>query len=211
MGLINYAKTHPKDFESITSGINNIFLTLAIVMGGIWAYFTFYALYQEEIASTVLQKEKLLSKQQAILDISIDHKLIPPVLFNKTSPSVIYAKITILIKNNGNRNTIIDITNSELTLTRLDDADKAELEEDTSNKLEVNLGPAYHMRGKIILGTESSTALSFVVKLKEPGLYFAKFSTPIPKKELNVARELGVKLLQEGKRVGSAYLEIQSE
>jgi hypothetical protein len=157
--------TQDEKFKNITTGIHNIAIALAILVGGIWTLFTFSSLGERQKAQNELFK-------QAVIDITIECN---QQHFEQEKDDYIQADVKIV--NQGKRNTNLNFSNSALEVSKL-----VFLKDGSTDKV-----PQIEQRleaASIVLRSGATQHYSFVVKIEEKGFYMLKFSVPLDSVEM---------------------------
>lgn len=181
MGFIKkWWDNHDKS-NNFLSGIHYVVISLAIIIGGVWALYTFNALQMASNAELQLNKanEELKQIKEQIKgtdssSIAID--IIPL----KTQLGMI---INITIKNNGKRPLSFDTSKGAITVYKVNaDGDKVEQSASFTPILYTALrdkenDPASKSKSlsktHVLIGAEKT--LSYIVGLKKTGVYYITF------------------------------------
>lgn len=152
--------SHEK-FRNITAGIQSLFLSLAIAIGGAWAAYRFALL--EDVVS---------------LDIAIEAQQITSP--HSESPTLL---VEVSISNKGSRHITLDLKHDPLLIQRITRHDTKELIAARSWRPQVYWDLDDDQRFYRSLTTQSAQPgttkiISFVQELDGPGLYFIRFSVP---------------------------------
>ena len=185
MGFIKkWWDNHDKS-NNFLSGIHYIVISLAIIIGGAWALYTFKALQMASNAELQLQKanEELKQIKEEIkgTDSSSIAINVTPL---KTQLGII---INVTIKNNGKRPLSFDTSKGALTVYKVSaNGDKVEQSQSFTPNLYTVLrdkesSPESKSKSlpktHVLIGAEKN--LSYIVGLKKPGVYYITFrSTP---------------------------------
>jgi hypothetical protein len=95
---------HHEDFKNITSGIQSIALSLAVIVGGIWSLYTFWGTKQ-------LQKAQAEERRQVpVLNLSV-HVLTPLEILPSNQARLV---ADVEIRNDGSEPMMVDLKNSRL-------------------------------------------------------------------------------------------------
>lgn len=176
-------KNHER-FSHISSGIQNIILGIAIVIGGIWTAFTFSTLktkYRSEAEITELELKNARAKEElaekgAVIDIKLDAKQ-EILTDDKRYCIAVVAKIT----NTGIKNTLIDLSEeSPLTAYLI-----LFHEDGTSERMEVVKQEDYSLSSTVVR-SGNTIQLPLFVKVNTKGLYILEFRIRLDKNELSI-------------------------
>ena len=172
----------PDRFESVNSGIKNIAMTIAIIVGGGWTLYVFNAQFSVQQAKSTLKKLQIEIERQAVLNISIKAK---QIVSENTKAKIVAGQIE--ITNKGNRNTKLVLVDGPIRIARIVGFD---------NKGEPVFGPnrrsfvyySHHgpAHSKIVLAG-SEERLHFIASVSEVGLYSILFTVDREKADLEVA------------------------
>ncbi|EAV5665471.1 hypothetical protein E5567_07935 [Salmonella enterica] len=185
MGFIKkWLDNHDKS-NNFLSGIHYIVISLAIIIGGAWALYTFNALQMASNAELQLKKAneelKQIKEQIKGTDSSSIAINVTPL---KTQLGMI---INVTIKNNGKRPLSFETSKGALTVYKVSaNGDKVEQSQSFTPNLYTVLRDkenAPESKSKslskthVLIGAEKT--LSYIVGLNKPGVYYITFrSTP---------------------------------
>jgi hypothetical protein len=105
---------NPADFSNVASGIESIALTIAIVVGGVWALYRFGALRAIEKAKADLEATQRKLRERGILNITMEATQLTG---QGTSDRRIVVNVT--VKNDGNRSEVINWAASFVRVTQV--------------------------------------------------------------------------------------------
>jgi hypothetical protein len=174
-------KDHEK-FNNISSGIQNIILTTAIIIGGLWTAFTFSTLktkYRAEAEITELELKNARTKEElaekgAVLDIKLDARQ-EILTDNKGYCIAVLAKIT----NTGVKNTLVDLSQeAPLTAYLISFNDDG-----TSDRSEVIVQKDYSLSSTVVR-SGYTIQLPLFIKVASKGLYVLEFRVRLDKNEI---------------------------
>jgi len=174
-------KDHAR-FNNIASGIQNIVLVVAIIVGGLWTAFTFSTLstkYKAQAEITELDLKNARTKDEiaekgAVIDIKLEAKQEPLTDDDKYCISVL-AKIT----NTGVKNTIVDLSQeSPLTAYLISFNDDG-----TSNRREAVAQSDYSL-SKTVVRSGYTIQLPLFIKVRSKGLYILDFKIKLDENEI---------------------------
>jgi len=174
-------KDHQR-FNNIASGIQNIILAVAIMIGGVWTAFTFSTLKtkykaQAEITDLELKNARMkdeLAEKGAVLDIKLEAK-------QETLPSdndyciAVLAKIT----NTGIKNTLVDLS-EDIPLT----AYLIHFDENGRSEQDSVVSQADYGSSSTVVRSGYTIQLPLFIKVKVKGLYVLEFKVRLDKNEL---------------------------
>jgi uncharacterized protein YfcZ (UPF0381/DUF406 family) len=162
-------------FNNVVSGIHLFILSVAIILGGIWTYYTFDILNQAGKAREELSEIQTRISNTESSSIKIETKLVN--IENGTA-----LIIEVKIKNNGKEKLLFDLRNYPLKVHKM------LIENDSATSTKV-FKPNYYSSFVIDNGTESDKRipeqliltgsekiLSYIVQLKEKGIYYVTFT-----------------------------------
>ena len=183
MGFIKkWWDNHDKS-NNFLAGIHYVVISLAIIVGGVWALYTFNALQMASNAELQLNKAneelKQIKEQIKGTDSSSIAINVTPL---KTQLGMI---INVTIKNNGKRPLSFDTSKGAVTVYKVKaDGDKVE----QSQSLMPNLYTALRdkkndpeskskslSKAHVLIGAEKN--LSYIVGLKKSGVYYITFKS----------------------------------
>jgi hypothetical protein len=169
-------------FSNISSGIQNIILGAAVIIGGAWTAFIFSTLrtkYKAEAEITELELRNARSKEElaekgAVVDIKLDAKQ-EILADDKRYCIAVVAKIT----NTGIKNTLVDFSQeSPLTAYLI-----LFHEDGTSERMAVVTQEEYNSSSTVVR-SGYTTQLPLFIKVKSKGLYVLEFRIRLDKNEL---------------------------
>jgi hypothetical protein len=199
-------KDHQR-FNNISSGIQNLALTLAIIIGGLWTAFTFTTLetkYKAQADITQLElanaRTKVeLAEKGAVLDIKLDAKQ-EFLTDNDGYCIAVVAKIT----NTGVKNTFVDLSR-EAPLT----AYLVSFNDDgTSVRSEVVTQGDYSL-SKTTVRSGYTIELPQFIKVKFKGLYTVEFKIKLDKNEILIDSATRGEKAENPYWTGKAYVLIK--
>ncbi|MFB0713574.1 hypothetical protein ACEU59_20805 [Buttiauxella noackiae] len=171
--------------NNVLSGLHYIVISLAIIIGGGWALYTFNALRMASNAETQLAKtnEELNQIREQIKGTDSSS-----ITINTTSlKTQLGLIINITIKNNGKRPLSFDTSKGAVTVYKIEtNGDKVEQSQMflpnlytsiRDKKLAPDAKSKTLTKTHVLIGAEKT--LSYVVGLSKPGIYYITFrSTP---------------------------------
>ncbi|MGX4747370.1 hypothetical protein ACWJIJ_00505 [Morganella morganii] len=171
-----------ENFNNFISGIHYIFLTLAIVISGIWVLYTFDALNMASNAEVQLGKaNEELNQIKEQIKGSDSSSIVINTESLKTQLGLI---ININIKNNGKRPLSFNTAGDALTIYKVSvDGDAisqtkkytpkvyASLKNNTNDEERDKIVPKMH----VLIGAEKT--LSYIVGVDSPGIYYIVFES----------------------------------
>lgn len=83
--------------KNVSEAIINIFISLSILIGGIWAYHTFHARLEPENATAKLKRLTYELKQRPVVNLKISSSVEE---LADGGPWIV--KVEVILKNNGN-------------------------------------------------------------------------------------------------------------
>jgi hypothetical protein len=101
-------------FKNIAAGVQSVILTLGVLIGGLWTYYTFGALRARYKAEAEIRQLELANRVQGVIDIEIKAEQVSTL--NDAGRSI---KIDIQVKNLGNRNLNLELPNHALTVAKV--------------------------------------------------------------------------------------------
>jgi hypothetical protein len=195
----NYEK-----FKNISSGVQSIVFTIAIIIGGLWTAFTFSTLKtknkaQAELTDLDLKNARTkdeLAEKGAVVDISLDAK---QEMMNDGKG--FYISVLAKIKNAGVKNTLVDLSKAEpLKVYKLSfNADGTSYREDPILQGDYNLSST-------VLRSGAAIQVPLFVKVQYKGLYVLEFSIQLDKNELRIDNEKRKENAEYVYWVGSTYV-----
>jgi hypothetical protein len=161
-----------EQFKNVTAGVQSTVITVAILLGGIWSFYTFSALGSVERAKAELFK-------QAIVDVEIEAK--QEWLANDSS---LYIFANVKVMNRGNRNASYMFTGAKLTVTKsgFDQRGASLLGEKIAELPTIGNG---------VLRIGATRTAPVVVKVPTPGLYYLSFDMPVTEADMQIYRQAG--------------------
>jgi len=174
-------KDHER-FTNIASGIQNIVLTVAIVIGGLWTAFTFSTLktkYKSQAEITELELKNARTKDElaekgAVIDIKLEAK--QEILSDDEKYCIaVLAKLT----NTGVKNTMVDLSQESPLTAYLIFFN----EDGTSDRVEVVTQGDYSLSSTVVR-SGYTIQLPLFIKVRSKGLYVLKFRVRLDKNEM---------------------------
>lgn len=173
-------------FKNLTSGIRNIVIIVAVILGGAWTAYTFRALgarerarFERDKAEFDLEVEKAMQARQANfgLDVSVEAK-------QEQSPDNIGYYIAALVKitNKGSRNKVIDFKNSPLRVLQAGFDEKG-------NSHIYDLIQQENFTPGTVLRAGATETYPYLVRVPRPGFYFINIEIELNEDELKVFKE----------------------
>jgi len=171
-----------ENFAHLASGVKNIIITIAIIIGGVWSAYTFGALNSVEKAKKELEKTKK-ELNELSLDIDIDAKQLPSL--DKKKFGIL---VEVIIANVGNGSIALDLQKKPLTISKI-----------AKNKKGIIYAAQYYAPLPYMNLTEGNTHLIysqlvhpgstkriyFYEEVKSPGIYFISFQSKADKEVNN--------------------------
>jgi len=199
-------KDHER-FNNISSGIQNLVLAVAIVIGGLWTAFTFSTLStkyrsQAEITELDLRNARTrdeIAQNGAVIDIKLEAKQETFSDDKKYCISVL-TKIT----NTGVRNTLVDLSKgSPLTayLVYFND-------DGTSNRRAV-VSQEDYTSSSTTLRSGNTIELPLFVKVESKGLYILEFRIPLDQNARLIDSTMRGTKFEHLHWIGSTYVEVK--
>jgi hypothetical protein len=156
-------KNHEK-FKDIAAGIQSYAIVVGVLIGGLWALYTFISLRTKEKAAAELHQFELrerdferINREQGVINIEIDAEQVS--IPNDSGRNI---KVNIQVKNLGNRNLKIDLGDRALAIARV----QLEVQPDEEARL-----PTDKARLRIEGLTVSPIPYLNISKLNEPNGY----------------------------------------
>ncbi|HLG17607.1 MAG TPA: hypothetical protein VJH03_24400 [Blastocatellia bacterium] len=215
-------------FESLMSGIQSLAATLAILGGGGWALYTFWALAQKNRAQAELQMlelghvkagaelrnleieiQKLEQEARigAVIEMSITAK-------QQTLPddSSRYVSAIVEIKNRGSRNAHLkyDETRDPFCVfpVRVEEDGSLKFEDEDRKRYRVPVSRFPNVASpSAIVRAGGCERIPFFFRVGRPGLYLLAFSVPLPQEEQDICRKLGFEF--PGRWAAKEYFVVQ--
>lgn len=160
--------------KDISEIINNLSISLAAIVGGIWALWTFRQLRQKKLAELEERAMLLEIKEQAVVDINLSAKQ-----FMGENDTRRFIHIEVELTNKGNRNThlyseepVIEVFEFDTTKGILDKFDN---------------GKGFNY----VLRVENKNTFPFLIEVKNSGFYKCRFKVKLSNDEKKVAKESG--------------------
>lgn len=167
--------------KNFTAIIQNVTLTIALIVGGIWTFYTFSTLGQQEKA-----KYDLIGKPS--LNIEIETITTDPLDTNAYSGLI----INVNIENKGTRYITLNTLDSVLCVTEIGDFTNVEMVSIENLYLDPVMRykrVGYTMARTISVQPNSKKTIAYYCELKNAGLYFISF---LSKNSREVSEELSV-------------------
>lgn len=207
------------DFESITGGVANLVTAAALIIGGIWAVFTFGSLLKipKERASLQLMEHQirqgelerlraeadirksdaelrqldLENRTQAVVDMSIDANSV-----TVPGETRVFLAVTVTVTNTGNQNTRLILRDQRpFSIRRVSfGTDGAANYGDRRDFAVARAAMPDSWARSIVVRTGGTERIPFLVAVPEPGLYHLAFSIPLAPADAAVSEEAGTEL-----------------
>lgn len=166
----------PEEIALYASAIQNIAVTLAVVIGGGWTLYTFIQLRTIDKAKAELRK---LQHEQAVVAINVDAKQ----LDRYDGDGYVISGVAV-ISNKGNRNTRIDFSaDDSCTITKVIFSESGQ--PTNGDSIYSSFYIAYYLR------TGAEIKLPFIVLVSSPGIYKVCVKSPLYKPEAQQAESIG--------------------
>jgi len=163
----------PDRFNKIAGGIQNIVLSIAIIIGGGWTLYVFDAEYRVDNAKFQLEKIKREITEQINVEIKLDIDYIKTETSNDR-----YLIGLVHFFNHGSVYSVLNILEASLKLTKVEIDKDDNILFGKTIKSKLYCDPGHDVAGtSAIPGVDNSD--SFVFKVETPGLYL--ISVIIPK------------------------------
>jgi hypothetical protein len=188
-------KDHER-FSNIASGIQNIVLVVAIIIGGLWTAYTFSTLStkskaeaeltdldlrkskaQAEITELDLRNSKTkdeIAEKGAVIDIKLEAKQ-EPLMGDEKYCIAVLAKVT----NTGVKNTIVDLSKESPLTAYLISFD----ENGSSNRTWVVSQSDYSLSSTVVR-SGYTIQLPLFIKVRSKGLYILEFKIKLDRNEI---------------------------
>ncbi len=208
-----------EQFATLMNGVQSVLTSLALLVGGGWALYTFSALGQITRSRAELQRLELEQRKTeaeirklqqeakvgAVIEISI--KLARQSLPNDSSP---YVSAVVQIENKGNRNTRLDYGESRKPLmvfaVRFNNDGALEYVEQSAYPVPVGRSPNA-ASPSILVRAGGRETIPFFFRVSSPGLYLVVFTAHTSEEEQVIAKELGFSF--PGNWVAKEYFVVQ--
>lgn len=167
-------------FQSVTSGVQAIVLSAAVIVAGVWAVFT-YVFVQQPLAEGQVRELQLKTALQGMLDLSVTARQLNDSRGRPLTDSAaeLYAEVDVTIKNIGNKPVAFSLVedNAGLIVARVDlrDSPVGVLESFFDEQRPTHRDPFGSNDTDIGIEAGGVERLSYVVHATEPGLYCAVF------------------------------------
>jgi hypothetical protein len=166
----------PEAFHHIAVGIQSITLALAVIVGGLWTWYTFRNLASVQRAKAELTKLRLETLEQAIVSITVKARQMEPYTGQRF---VIAGEAT--VTNGGNRNTVLNFTKKGCcSITRIEFAEDGQPEDREHVNLSLDTSTYYLRAGATVV-------FPFICRVKLPGVYRVNVSSPLHQPEAEQA------------------------
>jgi|GEM_PF-6130925 hypothetical protein len=208
-----------EEFEFVTSGIESIAVTIALLAGGAWALYKFCELQAKRHAEAQIRESELRQRETeieirqreqeanigSVIEISIraSQQSLP-------NDSARYISAIVEIENKGKKNTRLEYGKSRTPFSVY----AVEIKEDGS--LDFRDGAAYSVpvggsptasSPSVIVRAGGREKIPFFVRVGSPGLYLLAFAAHLSKEEQAVAKRLGFRL--RGRWVAKEYYVVE--
>jgi hypothetical protein len=163
-------------FSNVTSGIQSVVITVAVVIGGIWALYRFSTLKEIARAKAELQEIQKRLFERGILDIQVQENEI-----GHMGESIHYVKMDVTIHNTGNRTEVINWSKSGAYATSVGAKADGDLEfaETIASRY---VTPESEVPASSILPGQTRQ-LSFLFALRSRGIYHLMFRATVSSPE----------------------------
>jgi hypothetical protein len=178
--MIKLPAWNSDSFLKVASGCQSVLVSLAILVGGVWTLYTFLSLKSIEKARQELEQ---LSHKRAVVDVHVKTEAIESAVGDYASMSptrnprwLIHVVVT--VKNSGNNQAVLDLSNDSLFLKKLRSATDAKATFSPAIRHFGLAGVSVAMRSVVVL-PGSDQELHYVVDVEEPGMYLVEFRIPM--------------------------------
>lgn len=166
---------NPDEFEKITSGIQNIILSVATIIGGIWALLVFTGTYQIQSAAAQLSKAE---GEKTNIELNIDLNVV-----KNTDKSQRYIIGSAALINKGTERKIFNIPDKSITLSSVsfeETADKmSAIKFTVLSKTDMFTTPEGR-RHQAESDPKTTNSATFAFQITQPGLYFVSVEIEAP-------------------------------
>lgn len=204
------------EFESLMGGIASAVTAAALIIGAIWALFTFHSLLEiprrraelqateaqirnSELEAMLAQAEirksdaelrqlELQNHTQAVVDITIEAKQA-----SLPGDDARYIGATVLVKNTGSRNTRLLFQDEKPFSVRsvTFDGDGEPQYGEPQHYAVARAAMPTVSASSLVLRTGSTETIPFFCRIPDAGLYYLAFSTPLTEDDSEVALQVG--------------------
>lgn len=188
-------------FATLMGGIESIFVSLAILLGGIWGIMSFRSLketafrraqighLEAELRKTEeeIRQIELSNRKQAVLAISIHATQV-----SLPDDTQTYISVVVSIENRGSRNTRLPASRSPFIVraVEVDDSDALTFTQEQSYQVRRASDPR-HPPPNIIVRAGGMERIPFFCAVSHPGLYLLTFRVSMTENEQEVAEKEG--------------------
>jgi hypothetical protein len=171
-----------EQFKNVAAGVQSIILTIAVVVGGGWALFTFISLRQSERAAADVAAQNRANRGQVALSFAVSAKQYDAEMTRHNAAAVIEASVA--IQNVGNRDVILCFDGNPqivpLSFIRLspDAATLPEHSKPSSGLITAEpIDSVFFNRHVWRVRVGSTIRHLFLTQLPRPGVYFVEYQT----------------------------------
>lgn len=172
----------PERFAKIASGVQNIVLAIAILVGGFWTFFIFNAQLQVENSRAQVAKLKRELSEQANIEVKISARRL---ITGDVKARHIVGVIT--VKNYGNRIATLPLSDDVLKISRVSVMDDGKLVFHETTNVGLYVVPDNRKLRSIVAFPDVEYRVPFLAKVSNPGVYFVSFLTEKTKEEKRLA------------------------
>jgi len=188
------------EWREVAEIVQAIFVTLAVVGGGLWTLLTFRIFRQKSRAELELRQLERAAREQAVVNLEMAARQLSLAL----DPGL-YIQAEITARNDGTRNTLLAFQDEPLWVAEVfvqeDGANvvggwgvsslrgiEGVEEQELSERDDLGYRPAYVLRSGM------TASFEFLASVPRPGVYYMDFSARVSSRELAESIEAGLDL-----------------
>ncbi|HEY6230733.1 MAG TPA: hypothetical protein VIW64_05690 [Pyrinomonadaceae bacterium] len=154
------------DLKELAAAMQNLAVTLAILVGGAWTLYTFMRLRYIEKSKAELKELEQRTREQAVVDVNLEAVQLA------TDDGTRVVSATAVVKNKGNRNVYLDLQVARWSTARVSfDSDGGVILRDKKGADFDFVGHWVRVGGVVRFPT--------VISIREAGIYRIEFAVPV--------------------------------
>lgn len=173
-------------FRNLAAGVQSSVLAVAVIIGGVWTFYTFDSLRAKSRAEAELVGLEQRIREQGVVSASLQ-----ATAFKIHGDSSRYISATATVRNNGNRNMTLYFDQWVFAFSKVD-----AFSSERPTFVPIGRSPAFYFNMEknelesipyVVLLSGEEYELHSVIKAPSRGLYFVEFEAELGKKEGSVS------------------------
>lgn len=183
---MNFPKDHER-FSKLTSGIQNLLISIAVLVGGGWTLYSFQA---TKTAQKAAMEAELLGIRRAVIDVDVTAEAVSSYVSEFKAGERLVSRhfllVSVVLKNLGNERAFVSLKDGDLTVDRLGAAQLGQDGNTYSGPRDPVFPNEFDNTVGLMLLPGAKQTLRYASPLSFPGLYNVRFSVPAPPDHSNV-------------------------